>query len=80
MQEQTVGQIPVGSIISLIIWLGVIVAAVIASIWFMREYAKDITGTAKKTISNPEDGFLKELKESYGKLTEEQKRKIDSIK
>jgi len=69
--------IPLGPIIGAIVWLIIIPVLLIV---ILREYKKRFLGEKKDSISGTEDKFLKEIKESYTKLTEEQKRKVDNIK
>ncbi|MBL7197544.1 MAG: hypothetical protein ISS47_05555 [Candidatus Omnitrophica bacterium] len=69
--------IPIGSIISATIWLFIVPIVLII---ILRECKKRFKGEKKDSVRELENKLLKEITESYNKLTEEQKRKIDNIK
>ena len=75
MQES----LPIGPLITAILWLLIIpvVFIIILRVCKRRFLGED---EKKKTTSDLEDKFLKEIKDSYSKLSEEQRRKIDNIK
>jgi hypothetical protein len=69
--------IPLGLIFSAFFWLFIVpIVAVVA----LRKYKRHLLGEdTKEPMAKLEDDLLKEIKESYSKLTDEQKKKIDRL-